>query len=450
MQTREKHMNISGKSIVCSVFSVLVLSGAVTAQKWVNPNFDAQRLDYRDLGYPGANEIEADNSPITALLSHTNGKVYGATSGDQSYLFFFDRTINKVRPLGKIPASRGVHHCLLEGGDGKIFIGTGLNILEQVILIKNFPGGQRAIENQLWEDIKAPYKAYEGGHIFVYDPVKGDAQTYLPEDKCPVEDLGIPMKGNSIYAMTWNKDRTKIVGITYPDAHFFMYDLKIKKAKDYGKLLSVKVYSGPERTWRSVPRALVCAKNGNIYTSGDHGLMVYYDQGKDALVKTSMRIPGEYYETWNYYGYPVIEQLIEDVSGMIFGSTSDGFIFSMDPSEEKIVTLGKPRLSRRVRAMTRGNDNRLYMICGEFQEPCKMYSYDMSGKEGFFDMGVLGVDRSPYYAKRPYQFDAMAVGIDGSIFIGESERRAKLFIYIPGARVYDGILNPNNPRYNPE
>jgi hypothetical protein len=59
---------------------------------------------------------------------------------------------------------------------------------------------------------------------------------------------------------------------------------------------------------------------------------------------------------------------------------------------------------------------------------------------------VLGVDRSPYYAKIAYQFDAMTVAPDGSVFIGESDRRAKLFIFIPGAQVMPGVLNPTNPR----
>ena len=61
-------------------------------------------------------------------------------------------------------------------------------------------------------------------------------------------------------------------------------------------------------------------------------------------------------------------------------------------------------------------------------------------------MGVLGVDRSPYYAKRPYEFDAMATAQDGTIIIGESDRRAKLFLYMPGPRIFPGTLNPNNPR----
>lgn len=69
-----------------------------------------------------------------------------------------------------------------------------------------------------------------------------------------------------------------------------------------------------------------------------------------------------------------------------------------------------------------------------------------SDGEGFVDYGVLGVDRSPYYAKIAYQFDSMSTAADGSIFIGESDRRAKLFIYVPGAPVYKGVLNPTNPR----
>ena len=104
------------------------------AQKWVNPHFDTHRLDYRDLGYPAANEIEADNSPITALLTHSNRKIYGATSGKQSYLFVYDPYINKVRPLGKICDAKGVHHCMLEGKKGEIYIGTGRNIWEPLKL----------------------------------------------------------------------------------------------------------------------------------------------------------------------------------------------------------------------------------------------------------------------------------------------------------------------------
>jgi hypothetical protein len=160
-----------------------------------------------------------------------------------------------------------------------------------------------------------------------------------------------------------------------------------------------------------------------------------------------MRIPGEYWVTQNYNGYPVVEQLVMDGSGRVYGGTSDGFVFRADLPEENLVSLGKPMVERRVRAMTLGKDGRLYMICGQKDNICRMFSCDTSTRgEGFLDYGVLGVDRSPYYAKLGYQFDAMCTGADGTIFIGESDRRAKLFFYIPGGSIVKGMLNPTNPR----
>jgi outer membrane protein assembly factor BamB len=433
-------------SVFLLAFCVVVCPSILQAQKWTNPNFDAHRLDYRDLGYPAINQIAADNSPITALLAARNGRIYGATSGKQSYLFVYERTINKVRPLGKIADAAGVYHGLVQAADGKIYIGTGLNILGHVALTQDFPSGFRAIEEQLWKDIAAPYEHYKGGHIYCYDPESGDSRKCLPEDACPLKDLGIPVAGNSVYAMAIDAKGETIYGVSYPDAHFFIRELKSDKIRDLGPLLAQKVYSGPERTWRSVPRALCCTSDGLVYTTGDDGFIVYYDPVKNKIIRTTMRIPGEYWEAWNYYGYPVAEQFIV-YDKRIYGATSDGFLFQMDPVNEQIANLGKPCVSRRVRAMVLGPDRRLYMICGEFEEPCKLCSYDLSGREGFYDWGILAVDRSPYYAKRAYQFDAMATGVDGTIFIGESDRRASLFLFLPGGRLFNGILNPDNPRF---
>jgi len=86
------------------------------------------------------------------------------------------------------------------------------------------------------------------------------------------------------------------------------------------------------------------------------------------------------------------------------------------------------------------------MLCGEFEDVCKLISYDTTGAEGFIDWGAMTVDRSPYYAKRAYQFDAMTTGVDGTIFMGESDRRACLYLFIPGGRPFEGGFNPSNPR----
>jgi len=426
----------------------LALCGVASlpAQQWVNPHYDAHRLDYRDLGYPTQNLIPADNSQITALLTHTNGLVYGATSGrDQSYLFFYNRYLNKVRPLGKIGRERGVHHTLLEGADGSVYIGTGLNILAPVRLTATFPVEYEGIEKQLWKDIKQPYAGYAGGHLYRYHPPTGDARRYTNDDDCPLEDLGIPVAGNTIYAMTWSADRRTIYGITYPDAHFFAFDLATKQVRDFGEFLSKRVFGGPERHWRSVPRALWCDPvTGLVHTSGDNGWLVTFDPDTGRFAPTDMRLPGEYWESLKSVDYPVVESFARSPEGVLFAGTSDGALVRLDFATRRLQALGKPRVQRRMRAMAAGRDGKLYLLCGETDMMCKLYTYDMSGAGGFHDLGVLAVDRSPYYAKRAYRFDALAIGADGTVFLGESDRRGKLFLYSPGAEPFPGDMNPTN------
>lgn len=432
------------KKIILTFIAIATVSTSIYAQKCVNPHFDTQRLDFRDLGYPGATEIPADNTPIVALLGHSNGRVYGATTGKQSFLFNFDPMTNKVYPLGQIPGTKGVHHCILEGTDGSIYIGGGLNEIELLTLSADMPHGCRSIEHQLWKDIKAKYKGYEGGHLFMYDPETGDKDVYLPEVKANLKDLGIPVPGNSIYAMTINNEGSKIYGISYPDAEFFEYDIAGSQFIRHGKWMEKIAYPGPERSWRAIPRALTCGKDGRIWSSADSGLMQAFNPQTGKFESTGMRVPGEYWEVQNYNGFPVIEQILPEDDGTFIATSSDGFVFNIIPQDDNIINYGKPRVERRTRAMTKGKDGRYYMICGEKDNICRMFSFTRA--EGFLDYGVLGVDRSPYYAKIAYQFDSMCTGKDGSIFIGESDRRAKLFIYIPGGDIVKGVLNPTNPK----
>lgn len=430
---------------IIAILTLLSASVAfMHAQKCVNPHFDAQRLDFRDLGYPAATEIPADSTPIVALLSHSNGKIYGATTGKQSYLFVFDGQTNKVYPLGFIPKAKGVHHSIVEGADGIIYLGGGLNEIEMLTLSKNMPHGRRSIENQLWDDIKAKYDDYEGGHLYAYDPKAGDDDVYLDGTQSRLKDLGIPVKGNSIYAMTINAEKSVIYGISYPDAVFFSYDMTTSKFRQYGHWMEMLSYPGPERSWRAVPRSLVCTPDGKVWSSSDNGLMRCFNPQTGEYEASMMRIPGEYWETQNYNAFPVVEQLFAEEDGSMTGSTSDGFVFKAIPEGDNVISYGKARVERRVRAMTKGVDGRYYMICGEKDNVCRMFSF--CENEGYIDYGVLGVDRSPYYAKIAYQFDSMCTGSDGTIFIGESDRRAKLFFYVPGGSIYKGVLNPTNPR----
>jgi hypothetical protein len=432
---------------LCLIFLFACLAHDLFAQQWINPHFDTFRMDYRDLGYPQQNLIPADNSCISALMSHSNGFIYGATSGKtQSYLFFFNRYINKVRPLGKIADAKGVYHCLVEGDSGHVYIGAGLNMFAPLKLTRDFPVEIGGVEKQLWKDILGPYREYEGGHLYRYDSRTGDIQRYTNDDPCPLEDLGVPVPNNSIYAMTFSPDKTKLYGLTYPDAHFFVFDLKTRRAVDLGDIMTHKIFSGPERHWRTVPRALYCdPETGSVYTSGDNGFILRYDPATARLGLTYMRLPGEYWEGLKSWDYPVVECFDTDSEGNLYAATNDGYLVRLDLANDKTIVLGKPRIMRRIRAMKIGKDNNVYMISGELERSCKLHTYDLAGREGFQELGPFAVDRSPYYSKRAYQFDAMAIGPDGTVFCGESDRRGALFFYIPGPGVFKGGLNPTNP-----
>jgi hypothetical protein len=259
-----------------------------------------------------------------------------------------------------------------------------------------------------------------------------NSKVKLPEMQCDLEDLGIAVAHNGIYALTSNLKGDQIYGLTYPDGHFFIYDLTAKKFTDLGPVDEKIVFHGPERYWRSLPRALVCDDSGRVFLSGTGGIIQYYDPILKKLVSTDMKIPGDYYYAMIYRDYAVVECFSKDASGIIYGGTSDGYLFTLDPVSMRITNLGKVRASRRLRCLTVGKNGKVYLMAGErsASRACQFYSYDPH-QGGFEDLGLLIVDRSPYYYWRGQQFDAMTTGKNGTIYIGESERRSHLFIYIP-------------------
>jgi len=147
--------------------------------------------------------------------------------------------------------------------------------------------------------------------------------------------------------------------------------------------------------------------------------------------------------------YPVVETfLCCDEDRSLYAGTSDGHVVHISADDE-LTVLGKPRIQRRIRGMAMGLDQRLYIVTGEIGKSAKLHTYDLTGRRGFTELGVVAVDRSPYYQKRAYNVDAITVGPDGTVFIGESDRRAKLFLYMPPLmdllQIFREGYNPTNP-----
>lgn len=417
-------------SLISCIF--FIINAPLLSQSRTKPSIKYfQRLDLSNLGYPLVNEIPANSSAITSLLTSSDEKIYGGTSGEESYLFIFDPSTNKVKHLGKIKGQEGIHHSLVEDKDGFIYIGTGKNVFEEITISKGGIGKEH-IDKTLWNDIKKHYENYPGGHLYRYNPKESNDKVKLVDMECEVLDLGIPVPNNSIYALTISTGGDEIYGLTYPDGHFFIYDISNEKFKDLGEIDKRIVFHGPERYWRSLPRALVCGDSGNVYTSSTDGVLVYYCPRSGKIVSTGLEIPGDYYPAKDYTDYAVVEYFAKNDNGLIYGGTSDGYLFSFNPEKMEIINFGKPRASLRLRALTIGKNGKVYLIAGERSSTkyCQLYCYDPK-RGGFENLGVLIVDRSPYYHWGGYQFDCMTTGSDGTIFLGESERRAHLFIYIP-------------------
>jgi len=440
----------AGNPVLVVVFLLAVHESGM-AQDWALSNIkQLQRVDIRELGYPEVNEIPENSSAITSLLTASNGKIYGGTTGEHAYLFLFDPGSNKVQHLGELPEQRTVHHALVEDKDGLIYIGTGgIDPFESIEFSHEELGenpANRFHNRSLWKDVQRHFGKAPSGHLFRYDPNKSEkpipVQGIFSKDHvvkyegmdADVEDLGVPLANNMVYALTISPDGTRIYGLTYPDGHFFVYDTTKKRFDDKGEIDSQIRFHGPERHWRSLPRALICDDAGRVYTSGSNGLLKYYDPTSGKIESTGLRIPGETYPIHRTDTYAVVEYFAKGADGLIYGGSSDGHLFSFDPVGNELRNLGKVRAARRLRALTVGKDGRVYLIAGERPEtspsPCQFYTYDP--KNGSFTtLGLLVADRSPHYYWRGYQFDSMTTGPDGTIYLGESERRSHLFLYIP-------------------
>ena len=411
---------------------LLISAATAVAQDWAKPSLETlHRLDLRDLGYPQVNEIPAQSSAITSLLAARDGNIYGGTSGQEAYLWVFEPQINKVRHLGRIPGQQGVHHALAEDAEGNLYAGTGKSMLEEFPLTPGKPG-EAGIHELLWNDIRRHFASDPGGHLYRYQPKQSNARVKLPAMDCELEDLGIPVANNAVYALTASPDGRELYGLSYPDGHFFVHSVGERKLADLGPIDREVVFHGPERHWRSLPRALVCDAAGRVFTSGTSGALVYYCPHDKKIVETGLRVPGDYYHVQFYRDHAVVECFAQAPSGLIYGGTCDGYLFAFDPAKMKLTNLGKPRASRRLRCLAVAPSGKVYVMAGERSaaKPCQCYCYDPR-EGGFEDLGLLIVDRSPYYYWRGYQFDAMAAARDGTLYLGESERRSHLFLFIP-------------------
>jgi len=363
------------------------------------------RIDLRDLGYPPLDVIPAGESEIRALAVAPDGRIYGATSGEGSHLFVFDPQHGYVEPLGRLPETRTVHHALAIGQKGDVFIGTAL-----------------AVDNN-----GQGYDQYAGGHLFKYVPTENKGRTAIrSEAPCPVRDLGVPVKGQGIYALTIDRSRGVIYGLTYPQGDFFSYNIDSGVVKTHGQVANDIIPGEKFEKEKNIGRALVVDREGNVLTSGAGGKFYRLSiktQELEPLEIGVPSVPGR--EVYNR-----VDAWTVDAEGDLYGGTSDGYLFRLDPVKLQVSNLGKPLNQYRVRGLVQARNGKLYGIGGDDDEMARLFAYDPSS--GLYELlGMIDVNRRPYYAWQGYVFDSMVVGLDGTVYMGQAERKSKLYIFYP-------------------
>jgi len=349
------------------------------------------RIDARDLGYPPIDVIPDGESAITSLTVAPTGKLYGATSGKRSHLFVLNPRHGYVQPLGFLPGTTAVTNALVVSAAGDVYIGTS-----------------------------------PGGHLLKYTPHQEDSQPLRVKEPCEVTDLGPAIPGESILTLAIDRSAETIYGLTSPNAHFFKFALPVGRFTDLG----VVARRGPEgekfETGKTVSRMLALDPKGNVYASGEDAYFYKFDKEKQTLQKLPVRapaIPGR--EPWTR-----VDAILANSTGPIFGATSDGYLFRFDPERLVVHNLGKPLLHYRITGLVLAPNGTIYGVGGDDDDMARLFSYDV-GNGAFEILGFVDVNRRPYYTWQAHVIKAMAVGLDGTIYIGESERISRLYLFYP-------------------
>jgi ligand-binding sensor domain-containing protein len=126
----------------------------------------------------------------------------------------------------------------------------------------------------------------------------------------------------------------------------------------------------------------------------------------------------------------ILDALVLGADGLLYGGTSDGFLFRFDPETMQIGNLGKPMWQYRIRGLAFSKDGDLWGVGGERGGAARLFVY-RTAEGSFENLGLLDVNRSPYDAWLAFEVDSIIGGPDGTIFIGESGRISHLYLLYP-------------------
>lgn len=338
------------------------------------------RVTLRTLGRKGVvRSIPEGECAIGALCRDSLGRIFGMTSGRSAHIFVYDASPwgDYVVDLGVIGEGRHDFGALAAGDDGVVYAGT------------------RPQNGQ--------------GRLFRYVSEETDFVGEFGYSLSGVEDLGVPVTGEGIASLSFARVGSVLFGLSDQSGMLFAFH-----ASD----ASLEVLGRPEAR-QGKPAFLISTGNGLLHLLGEEGTVVQYvrDNGAFVALGRADLSPGE----------RITAAVSADTEGGIFVATSQGNVLRWRSGRFR--NIGHAPRNYGVRAMTMGANGELHGVAGRRGGMCHLFVSTAHGPVRDLGKPFAMVER--YW--HGYEFDAMATGQFGEIYLGESDRISHLFIYHPPA-----------------
>ena len=313
----------------CMVFA-LAAPRAIAA---ADPFLPAHQLlgKTHDSGFP-----ERDDT-YNVMGVGSDGKIYyvlcTAKHDTGGEMFSFDPKNGKIARVGdlteacgekgKKTVAQGKSHVTFAEMGGKLYFSTHAGYYSLI------DGAEKmGVPPEGWQP-------YPGGHLLSYDLATGR-----------FEDLGIPVPGEGVLAMSMDTRRGRIFGISWPKGHFFRYNLEDKNLKDFG-LFAEQGEDGVGPTYRTLCRSIAVNLNsGAAYFTVSSGDIYRYDPERDEVGKVAGdNLRKDYFGVYDpaspgHMGYNWRQTFWRPADGMIYGvHGNSGYLFRFDPVTERVEVL---------------------------------------------------------------------------------------------------------------
>jgi DNA-binding beta-propeller fold protein YncE len=398
------------------LYLCLLMMSAVLAAETVSTGVLAAR--WHDSGFTG------DDS-YNAVTAASDGKIYYVICAHKidlgAQMFSYDPATGKTTHLADLTEAsgekglkavpQGKSHVNFYEHKGKLYFATHMGYYQ----VKD--------GKELVGVPPAGYKPYPGGHFLAYDMATGK-----------IEKLASAPAGEGIITLTMDTRRARLFALTWPSAHFLMYDLAKKELKDFG-LTAGLGERGVGDKFRVVCRSIaVDPMMGTAFFSDSTGEIWRYGWARQE--KELQTIPGcslkrPILGTWDpnkpgHMGYNWRQMVWYAPEKVFYGTHGNtGYLFRLDPhagliemveriASEKSIAMGRlDAFPYGYLGLTLGPDGRtLYLLTGTpLGEEIRFVTYHIPTKK-YTDHGALVLDDG----RRPTWAQAIAVGRDKRIY----------------------------------